>query len=113
MQIVVRIKLGRAHKMFGTGPSMSVPKVGTSVIVLAPALPLTCCVILGKCLPLSAPEALHASSSLGVITKKPELEKKEKERSQRWKKKKPEMLGKEGLREKQWPVFPLRIAFCL
>lgn len=59
--------------MFGTAPSMSVQKGGTSIIVLAPALPHSCCVILGKCLPLSGPESSHASCSFWVITKKPEI----------------------------------------
>lgn len=59
--------------MFGTAPSMSVKKVGTGITVRAPALPLTCCVILGKFLPLSGPESPHAPSSLWAPTKKPEV----------------------------------------
>lgn len=72
-QKVVRVKLDRTHKMFGTVPSASVKKAGTGIIVRVPALPLTCCVILGKFLPLSGPKSPRASSSLWVTAKNPEM----------------------------------------
>lgn len=59
--------------MFNSVLSVSVKKVGTGMTVLAPALPLTCCVFLGHCLPLSGPESPHAPSSLWSTTKKPEM----------------------------------------
>lgn len=77
--------------MVGTVPSMSVKKVGTGLIVLVPALPLACCVILGMFLSLSGPESPHAPSSLWGTTEKPE------------------MLERRGPGDKQQPVFPLRI----
>lgn len=69
IQIVVRIKLDRAHKMFGAVPRMSVKKVGTGIIILVPALPLIHGVILGKFLPLPGPESPHAPSSLWFTTR--------------------------------------------
>lgn len=57
VQIVVRIKLDSARQMV-----LRVTEVGNSMFVLASALLLTCCVILGTL--LSGPKSLHAPSSL-------------------------------------------------
>lgn len=55
--------------MYDAVPSMGVKKVGTGIIVLAPALSLILCVILGKFLPLSGPESPHVPSSLWGTTR--------------------------------------------
>lgn len=76
--------------MVDTVPSVSVKKVRTGLIVLAPALPLVCCVILGLFLPYSGPESPHAPSNLWGTTEKPE------------------MLERRGPGDKRQPVFRLR-----
>ena len=70
VQIVkYRIKLDSARQMVSLLPSLHVKEVGSSMPVLASALPLTCCVFLGTFL-LSGPKSLHVSCSLVCLLQK-------------------------------------------